>query len=323
VLRRRDMKILVTGAGGFVGRALCRDLLERNCDVRAAVRDLARAGDLGCEVVCVPDIAAPAAWDGALKDVSVIVHLAARVHVMKDTASNPLAAFRAVNVAGSVALARAAADAGVRRLVYVSSIKVNGEATNGERFSECDAPSPIDPYGISKWEAEQALREIADVRGLELVIVRPPLVYGAGVGGNFLRLLKLVRSGVPLPFGAVDNARSLVFVRNLTDVLTACAIAERAAGKIFLVSDGEDLSTAELVNELARLMRKRAVLLPIPAQLLRIAGRCTGRQDEVERLIGTLLIDSSAIRTQLGWKPPFTVAEGLLQTVHWHASLTP
>jgi len=315
------MTILVTGAGGFVGRALCRELRERDFDVRAAVRDAGRAGDLGCDVVCVPDLAARDAWAAALKGVAAIVHLAARVHVMKDTAEDPLAAFRAVNVAGSATLAHAAADAGVKRVVYVSSIKVNGEATDGAKFSERDEPRPLDPYGISKWEAEQVLREIARERGLELVIVRPPLVYGAGVGGNFLRLLKLIRSGVPLPFGAVDNARSLVFVRNLSDVLIACATLEQACGKTFLVSDGHDLSTVDLVSEIARLMRKRAILLPIPARLLRMTGRCLGREDEVERLIGSLLIDSSAVRTQLGWRPPFAVAEGLLQTVEWHASL--
>jgi nucleoside-diphosphate-sugar epimerase len=316
------MTILVTGAGGFVGRTLCRDLRDRHIDVRAAVRDLARAGDLGPDIVCVPDLAASYAWTPALEGVSSVVHLAARVHVMKDTAADPLAAFRRVNVDGSAALAHAAADAGVKRLVYVSSVKVNGEATNGAKFSERDEPRPEDAYGVSKWEAEQILREISAARGLELVIVRPPLVYGPGVGGNFLRLLKLVRSGVPLPFGAVDNARSLVFVRNLTDVLTACATREEAAGKTFLVSDGQDLTTAELVNSLAQLMRQRTFLVPVPARLLRIAGRCAGRAAEVERLIGSLLIDSSQVRAHLGWKPPFTVAEGLMQTVRWHASLT-
>ncbi len=309
--------ILVTGASGFVGHRLCSELAQQGHALRAAVRNRSHGLSLFAEVVAVGEVDAQTHWSGALTDVDVIIHLAARVHVMKETATDPLAEFRAVNVLGTQRLARAATESGVRRLVYVSSLKVNGETTEGSSFTECDHPRPQDPYGISKWEAEQSLWRIAHETGLEVVVVRPPLVYGPNVGGSFLRLLKLVRSGLPLPFGAIENQRSMIYNANLVDALILCATREEAAGKTYLVSDGDDWSTACLVTQLARLMHKPARLVPIPKILLQIVGRCTGKADEVGRLVGSLRVDTSAIRSDLAWQPPFSTAEGLDETVQW------
>jgi nucleoside-diphosphate-sugar epimerase len=317
------MRVLVTGASGFVGRALCSDLHRGGYQLRAAVRHPAQATDLCGDVVSVPDLAREVPWRKLLDEIDVVVHLAARVHVMKDTAADPIAAFRAINVSATRELARAAVEHEVRRLVYVSSIKVNGEGTNGSSFTERDEARPRDPYGVSKWEAEQALWAVAREGGLEVTVVRPPLVYGPHVGGNFLRLLKLVRSGIPLPFGAIENSRSMIYVGNLSDALIACATREPAAGSTYLVSDGEDLSTARLVAEIGQLMGKRGRLLPIPEVLLRLAGTCIQRADEVDRLIGSLRVDSSAIRTELAWNPPFSVMQGLQATVSWFESVMP
>ena len=309
--------ILVTGASGFVGRALCAELIRRGYDVRGAIRTPLHSARLPCEHVTVADIGKNTDWSGALSGVDVVVHLAARVHVMRETAGDPLTAFREVNVVGTERLARAAASSGIKRLVYVSSIKVNGEATDSNPFTEEDAPSPQDSYGISKFEAELALRRVAHETGLEIVIVRPPLVYGPGVGGNFWRLLKLVERGIPLPLASVENRRSMIYLGNFVDVLTACTSHPDAAGKTFLVSDGEDISTAQLIRNLARLMGKPPYLWPFPPTLLRLVGRSVGRLDEVERLLGSLVIDSSKIRRELGWTPPFPMEQGIAETVKW------
>ena len=307
------MKILVTGANGFVGNVLCSELRASRLTVRAAVRT---ENFSGSDVVRVGAIDDKTDWTDALRDIVVVIHLAARGHVMTDKASNPSAEFRRVNVAGTENLARQAARAGVKRLVYVSSIKVNGEATEGVRkFSELDAPVPQDPYGVSKYEAEQALHRVAAETGLEVVIVRPPLVYGAGVKGNFAQMLKVLALGIPLPLASVGNRRSLIYVGNLVDALILCATHPAAAGQTYLVSDGDDVSTPELLRELGDAMGHPARLLPCPQALLKLAGRLTGKADQVERLLGSLRVDSDKIRRELGWTPPYTPQQGLQLTV--------
>jgi nucleoside-diphosphate-sugar epimerase len=238
---------------------------------------------------------------------------------MKDLSLDPLAEFLKVNLYGTENLAQQAARAGVKRLVYVSSVKVNGEQTaEGRAFTELDEPDLHDPYGVSKCEAEQALHRVEAETGLEIVIVRPPLVYGAGVKGNFAQMLKALAKGIPLPLGAVHNLRSLVYVRNLVDALIVCATHSAAAGQTYLVSDGEDISTPDLLRQLGAAMGHPAQLLPCPSALLKLAGRLVGRADQIERLLGSLQVDSSKIRRELGWQPPYTLQQGLQATAECH-----
>jgi nucleoside-diphosphate-sugar epimerase len=312
--------ILVTGANGFVGRVLCHNLARQGHTVRAAVRDRGRASGLPGEVVELGALAKTTDWSAALEGVDAIVHLAARVHVMKETTGDALAAFREVNVDATRTLAEQAARHGVKRLVFVSSVKVNGESTGARRYTRDDQPSPQDPYGVSKWEAEQAVQRVARETGIEVVTVRPPLVYGPHVGGNFLRLLRLVKRGIPLPFGAVRNRRSMVYVENLSSALIACAFEPHAAGEVFLVSDGEDLSTRDLISTLARNMDVATRLVPIPVAWLELAGRVAGRSAEVDRLVGSLTVDDSHLRTTLTWSPPFDARQGLARTAAWFAA---
>ena len=308
------MKFLITGANGFVGRALCKELSQKGYAVRAAVRsENVKFNDIERTVVGAID--GKTDWMNALQDVDAVIHLAARVHVMSDESSDPLAEFRRINTAGTERLARSAAASGVRRFVYVSSIKVNGEATcAGKKFSESDTPKPQDSYGISKWEAEQALHRVAAETGLEVVIVRPPLVYGAGVKGNFAQMLKVLTKGIPLPLASVDNRRSLIYVENLVDALIICAAHPAAAGQTYLVSDGEDVSTPDLLRQLGTAMGHPAHLFPCPQALLRLAGRLLGKADQIERLLGSLQVDSGKIRRELNWIPPFTLQDGLRLT---------
>ena len=315
------MKILVTGANGFVGKVLCSALYKQGHVVRAAVRvENTVCDDFDQVVVCAID--GQTDWESALCGVDVVIHLAARVHVMHDTSDDPLEAFRRVNVAGTERLGRSAAASGVKRFVFVSSIKVNGESTvpiptltlplkGQEQFSEFDAPNPQDPYGISKWEAEQALHRVSAETGLEVVIVRPPLVYGAGVKGNFAQMLKVLARGIPLPLAAVTNLRSLIYLGNLVDALMLCATHPAAIGQTYLLSDGEDISTPDLLRQLGVAMAHPARLFYCPQALLKLAGSLTGRADQIERLLGCLQIDSSKIRRELGWTPPYTLELGL------------
>jgi nucleoside-diphosphate-sugar epimerase len=312
------MRVLVTGASGFVGSAVLPALRAKGHMVRAAVR---READCDAdEQVRVGDLSPDADWRDAVRGIDAVVHLAARVHVMHDTSPDPLAEFRRSNVEGTLALARAAAAAGAKRMVFLSSIKVNGEATTDRPFTERDAPAPKDPYGVSKAEAEAGLARVATESGLELVVLRPPLVYGPGVRANFLRLVRLADRGAPLPFGAVDNRRSMVFVGNLADAIVRCVEHPAAAGRTFLVSDGEDLSTSDLIARLAKALGKRATLVPVPPALMRAAARLLGKSAEADRLLGSLRIDSSALRASLAWQPPFTVDEGLAATAAWYRS---
>lgn len=314
-----DNTILVTGANGFVGRELCKELLRSGHLVKGVVRSSGAAGQLDVPTVAVGEIGPDTRWEEALEGVGCVIHLAARVHVMRDTAADPLAEFQRVNVEGTKHLAQCAASKGVRRFVYVSSIKVNGEETGaGRKFTENDDPAPMDPYGVSKWQAEQALARIARETGLEVVIVRPPLVYGAGVKGNFIQMLRVVARGLPLPLATVPNRRSLVYVGNLVDALVACALNPAAAGKTFLVSDPEAVSTSELLRQLAAALGVSSRLFPCPPALLRLAGRLSGKTQQVERLLGSLEVDSAKIRRDLDWVPPYSLQQGLRTTAEWY-----
>ncbi len=304
------MRILVTGANGFVGRALCGHLGTLGHVVVSAVR---RASGRADEAV-VGDIDGATDWMAALRGCDAVVHLAARVHVVDDTAHDPLTLYRATNTVATLNLARQAAEAGVKRFVYISSIKVNGEGRDAA-YRETDAASPEDAYAISKWEAEQGLQRIARETGLEVVILRPPLVYGPGVRANFLRLMQMVQQGWPLPLGAIRNRRSLLYLGNFVDAIRVCVEHPDAAGQTFLLDDGEAISTPELVRAVARAMGRPARLLPVPACLLRLAGGMTGKGAAVSRLTGSLYVDSRTIREQLGWTPPYSMQDGLATTV--------
>lgn len=302
--------LLVTGSNGFVGSALCRTLSARGLAVRGAVRAGARAHQ-----VAVGTLDGATDWGAALAGCDTVIHLAARVHVMDEREPDPLRLYRQTNVEASLALARQAHAAGVRRLVFVSSVKVNGEATCGTAFGPDDRPRPSDPYGISKHEAEQALLALGRACGLEVVIVRPPLVYGPGVKANFLGLIKLVERGLPLPFGSVDNRRSMVALDNLVDLLVTCATHPAAAGRIFMVSDGVDLSLAHLIRMIAAGFGTRAALLPVPPALMRGAARLTGRGAIADRLFGSLQVDIAQTQAALEWTPPVSPQAAINETI--------
>lgn len=308
--------ILVTGATGLVGKAVVQRLLAGDGAGRVAVAVRA-SGQKWPERVLVRvmgDLALFADWTAALEGVSAVAHCAARVHVMRETTVDPLTEFRRVNVQGTLNLARQAAAAGVRRFVFVSSIKVNGEATHpGYPFSADDVPAPLDAYGISKMEAEQGLREIAQQTGMEVVIIRPPLVYGPGVKANFAALMRAVQRGWPLPLGAIHNKRSLAALDNLVDLIITCITHPKAVNQTFLISDGQDLSTTELVRGMAQAAGVPARLIPVPVWALKLAGHITGKTDAVQRLCGNLQIDSSKATSLLGWTPKVSVEEELQQ----------
>lgn len=307
--------LLVTGAAGFVGSAVVRRAAADGRRVRAAVRTAPAAPIAGAEYVTGLDVAEPAGWDAALTGVDTIVHAAARVHVMHDAAADPLAEFRRVNVEGTVRLARQAAAAGVRRLVFVSSIKVNGEGTPpGRPYLATDAPAPADPYGVSKLEAEQGLHEVSAATGLEVAVVRPVLVYGPGVKGNLATMMRWLDRGVPLPLGAVDNRRSLVALDNLVDLLLTCADHPRAPGGTFLVSDGDDLSTSALLRRMSRALGTSPRIVPVPAALLRLGLAATGRGDLARRLFGSLQVDITPTTERLGWRPTASAEHALRAT---------
>jgi len=311
------MRFLITGANGFVGKPLCAELLRQGQSVRAVVRQRSQFLD-DIEAIIVGNIGGNTDWLNALRGVDVVIHLAARVHVMRDTVADPLAEFRRVNTAGTEHLARCAAASGVKRMIYVSSIKVNGESTHGDKkFTEADSPNPQDPYGVTKWEAEQALRWVASETGMEVVVVRPPLVYGPGVKGNFAQMLGVIAKRIPLPFASIHNCRSLIYVGNLADALITCATHPAAAGHTYLVCDGEDISTPDLVRQLGRGMGVPSRLFPCPPALLCIAGKLAGKSQQLERLLGSLRVDSDKMRADLNWVPPYSLQQGLQATAEW------
>lgn len=303
--------VLVTGASGFIGGALVDRLLAEGVPTVATVRRPLTGG----RTIAVGDIGPDTDWRDPLAGVDCVVHLAARVHVMHDRAADPLAEFRKVNVDGTLALARQAVAAGVRRFIFVSSIKVNGEGTApGRPFAADDAPAPADAYGISKLEAERSLLALAAETGMQMVIIRPALVYGPGVKANFRSMMSWLSKGVPLPLGAIENRRSLVALDNLVDLIVTCLNHPAAAGQVFLVSDGEDLSTTELLRRMGAALGRPARLLPVPAAWLDGAARLLGRGAVAQRLCGSLQVDIEKTRRLLDWTPPVTVDEALRET---------
>ena len=303
--------VLVTGATGFVGRALIEVLSKSGRRVVKGVRRKAVVDD----EIAVGDIGPSTEWAAALHGCDSVVHLAARVHVMRDTAADPLAVFRTTNTAATLNLAQQAAQAGVRRFVFVSSIKVNGEATlPGVPFTADDTPAPEDAYAVSKYEAEQGLLALATETGMEVVIIRPPLIYGPGVKANFQSMMRWVAKGLPLPLGAIHNRRSLVGLDNLVDLIRVCLIHPNAANQIFLVSDGEDVSTTELLKRTAAALDRTARLLPVPMWFLELGAQILGKGAVVKRLCGNLQVDITKTREFLGWRPPIGLDEGLRRT---------
>lgn len=305
--------VLVTGASGFVGRALSLHLRATG-DYKLVTASRSRASIIDGvphrhhELLDLQQIP-------QLKDIDVVVHTAARVHVMNDQNPDKASAYREANVVGTVALANVAAHAGVKRFIYLSSIKVNGEQTlAGLPFTAFDTPHPQDPYGASKLEAELALREIESRTDMEVVVVRPTLVYGPGVKANFRAMMSWLAKGIPLPLGAIDNRRSLVALDNLVDLLTCCIGAGAAAGETFLVSDNEDLSTTQLLGHLARTLGSPFSLFPVPALILRVAGYAIGKGNVAQRLCGSLQVDISHTRETLDWLPPVRVIDALQAT---------
>jgi nucleoside-diphosphate-sugar epimerase len=323
-------RILITGANGFIGRHLCRHLTRQGKSITACIRPSSNISSLAelpkLELLRISELTPHASsWPALgrhLAEVDAIVHLAARVHVMHDTSADPLAAFREANVTTTECLARAAAESGVRRFIYVSSIKVNGEATEDSSYTADDRPAYVDPYGQSKWEAEQKLEEIATAKGMEWVVVRPPLVYGPGVRGNFLALMKCLLKGYPLPLGAVENRRSVVSVYNLADLLERTLYHPNASGQRFLVKDEEDISTAELVRRLGNALQRQPRLIPVPPRLLLASGKLLRKQDVIQRLCSSLVLNTTKTADLLDWRARVSLDSGLGRTCEWFQTAT-
>jgi nucleoside-diphosphate-sugar epimerase len=334
---------LITGVSGFIGLALCRKMLEEGIRVRGAVRKIEDASRLpqGVDIVQVKDINDPTDWQEALIGVDTVIHLVARVHIMDSRfrGNDKLHAFRKVNVLGTERLAQMAAKTGVRRFIYLSSIGVNGEVADKKPFTEDDTPDPVGAYAVSKWEAEQVLQRVAKNSGMEVVILRAPLVYGLNAPGNFARLMCLIKAGLPLPFKGINNRRSFLYLGNLVDAIGVCVEHPKAAGETFLLSDGQDVSTPELIRMIAGLLCRRraprndtggeagsspayrqagndASLFYLHPVILKALCKIVGKTEELEKLTGSLLVDSSKIRNLLGWRPPFTLEEGIRETVN-------
>lgn len=319
------MNVLITGASGFVGSALCEQIVFHHPEIRkvfAVSRKLQQEQSSSpdrIEFLHSESLAALASSKEKLQGIDCIIHLAARVHQMKDLAEDPLTQFRLVNTQGTYRLAELAARLGVRRFIYLSSIKVNGEGGDVV-YSEDSDVSPKDPYGISKWEAEQQLLQLASHTSLEVIIIRSPLVYGPGVRANFLKMLRFVSKGIPLPIGAIHNQRSLIYVGNLVDAIITTVIHPDAANQTFLISDGQDVSTPQLVRLMAKSLGCSARLISIPRLFLLLFGKVLGRSKEIERLTGSLTVNSQKLRNTLDWEPPFTLEEGVEATAEWFQS---
>lgn len=305
---------LVTGASGFVGGAVLQRAAVEGHSLRAATRRPLLGSPASVENSAGLHLMPGTDWRGALRGVDVVVHCSARVHVLRDTAANPLAEYRHANTAGSLELARQAAAAGVRRFVFISSIGVNGAETFATPYRADDRVAPHSPYAVSKHEAEEGLRALAAASGMQVVIVRPPLVYGPGAPGNFAQLMRALQRGMPLPLGAVNNRRSFVALDNLVDLTLRCVECSAAANQTFLVSDGEDLSTTDLLRRTALALGRPARLLPVPVAALRMLVNAVGKQELGQRLLGSLQVDITKTRTVLGWAPTMSVDEGLRRT---------
>jgi nucleoside-diphosphate-sugar epimerase len=312
-------KILITGANGFVGQALCKRLRRNGEHMLTGTTRNANlgAGPERVPMYHIPEIGPDTGWSQAVSGADVVIHLAARVHVMKDRAGDPLTEFRRINTAGTKTLATQAAAAGVKRFVFISTAKVAGEKSPKDGFSESDLAKPEDAYGQSKWEAEQALNEIAQTTGMEVVILRPPLVYGPGVKGNFLTLFSAIQKGRRLPLGAIQNSRSLLYVENLADAIANAIEHANAGNKTFFVSDAEAVSTPALIQKIAAALETTPRLINFPLGLLKFAGVLTGKSEAIRRLTGSLTVDTSRLKTSLGWLPPYSMDHGLKETATW------
>lgn len=311
------MNILITGATGFVGGHLCVELIQKKHQLLLAVSSLCDFKFPSTQIV-VPEFNNFTISPEVLAGIDVVIHLAARVHVMDEQSSDPFKAFLEVNLHGTINPARQAAAAGVKRFVYVSSIKVNGEYTENKPFDEADLANPQDPYAVSKWKAEQALRQLSEETGMEVVVIRPPLVYGPRVKANFLHLFTVVNKSVPLPLACIHNQRSMIYVGNLVDAIITCATHPKAANQTYLVSDGESVSTPQLIRNIAQALGKRIFLLPFPLSMMKFLARLVGKATAIDRLTQSLVIDNSKIRQELDWTPPFTMTQGLKVTADWY-----
>ena len=311
------MKVLVTGASGFVGNATCARLVMQRLNVIGTVRHLPAQPLPGVDYRVVTDLSGNTEWREVLNGIDTVVHCAARVHVMRKAEVDPLVAFRIANVAGTEQLARQAVAAGVRRIIFLSSVKVNGEG-GSVAYREIDLPAPQDAYGISKYEAELGLREIALEAGMHAVVIRSPLIYGPGVKANFQALMRALVRGIPLPLGAIHNRRSMVALDNVVDLIVTCIQHPAAADETFFVSDGEDFSTTELIRRLARAMSCPARLIPMPVMVLMAGATLLGKRELARRLCSTLQVNITKAREVLGWIPPVSVDEGLCRTAEYY-----
>ena len=312
-------KILITGATGFIATPLIRALREQGHILSGTTRKTGVfSGTNGIPLHKVPEISENTDWSNIISGAEVVIHLAARVHIMKDQSRNPIEAFRRVNTLGTKSLALQAANAGIKRFIFLSTVKVAGETSPIDGFKESGPISPNDPYSISKYEAEQELLKIAQSSSMEVVIIRPPLVHGPNVKGNFLSLLKLAKKNYPLPLNSINNKRSLIFVDNLTDAIAKAVEHPKAANKIFFLSDEENLSTTELINKISTAFGSKARIFNVPQKYLDLFGKITGNTEIVKRLTQTLTVNSTRIKSDLNWSPPFQSDDGIEKTVNWY-----
>lgn len=317
--------VLVTGGDGFIGKALCLYLVKNGFSVRAQIFDssnvdfIENAKKEAIEYIETGNLLNYTKWQDLLKDREIVIHLAAKVHEMNKHEQKNINAFREVNVHLTERLAQESIKAKIKRIVFISTIKVNGEKTeNGLKFKETDYPAPNDAYGISKLEAEKSLIGFSKKSEMSIVILRLPLVYGEGVRANFLRLIKLVDKGFPIPLKNIDNKRSMIFIGNLVDAIKTCASHEKASNELFLVSDCYDISTKELVNMIAEGLNKKAFITPFPIKIFKFICKLLGKEQEIDRLTGSLSVDTEKIKKLLNWNPPYRVKEGIKETVNWY-----
>ncbi len=312
-------KVLVTGATGFIGKALVQTLVAQQFNVVAGVRQIDESqSDTQIEL---GDLCAATDFSAVLQDIDVVIHLAARAHIMHNRASDPLAAFRKVNTAGTLNLAIQAAEAGVKRFIFISSIKVNGELTTSNTAFQVEliAP-PVDPYALSKYEAEQGLMSLTHSTSMQVVIIRPPLVYGPGVKANFAKMINWLATGIPLPFGAIHNKRSLIALDNLLSFIMLCITHPKATNEVFLIADGEDVSTTQLLQKTAHALHKKSVLVPVPVSWMRIVAALCGKQEVANRLFTSLQVDSSKATALLGWEPVISMDKQLQKMTDSYSS---
>jgi UDP-glucose 4-epimerase len=316
------MRICLTGSTGFVGKKLSNYLLKNYHQILAPIRNInfeILPQHKNLNFIHVKDIGVNKNYSQSLTKVDLVIHCAARAHIMRENKKDCLQLYREVNVYDTLSLAKQAVSHGVKRFIFLSSVKVNGEQTlTSKSFKHDDIPKPEDPYGISKFEAEEALRSLSNQTGMELVIIRAPLVYGEEVKGNFLRLINLCNKDIPLPFASINNIRSMIYVDNLVDLITCCIDHPKAAGEVFLISDEQNISTTELIKKIRKFMNKPERLFPLPLFIFKLLGYLLRKSPEIDRLLGSLIVDTSHTRKVLGWKPVVNIEEGLKKTVNWY-----